>query len=229
MARTRTLAQLRTQVRQAADIENAAAWTDSELDQHINDSIADLHLVLVECYEDDYTEAQSISTVAGTSSYALTGAGAVGVVKVRSVEVLAGTDYVPLVRWNFADRFLYESPGSGRPVAYRLIGKEAITLSPAPDAVYTVRVWLVPPPVALSLDADTYDGVSGYERYVVCDAAIKVGIKEESDVRALVGERERMLAKIKKTASTKDAGRPDVVLDTEPAVSITTNSLWWGR
>lgn len=228
MARTRTLAELRTQVRQAADIENAAAWTDGQLDQLINDSIADLYLVLVECYEDDYTESYAFSTAATTEVYSLASA---GVVKVRAVEVLDGEDWLPLDRWDFSNRRFY-ADGSGRPRAYRLIGKESITLLPTPDGVYSMRVWLVPPPDTLTLDTDTYDGVSGYERYVVVDSAIKVGIQEETDVRALVQERQRMLEKIQRTAGTKDAGRPDIVQDMESASwphYVDTHSIWWGR
>ena len=230
MARTRTLAELRTQVRQLADIENAVAYTDAEVNQLINDAIATLHQLLVQSWEDDYTEQQIIPTVDGQYDYALSGAGAVGVFKVRSVEVLDGQVYRPLSRWSFDNRYVYDT-ARGRPAAYRLIGRESITLMPEPDGVYSLRVWLVPPPVELVADGDTYDGVSGYERFVVLDAAIRIGIKEESDVRAMVSERAQMKEDIARSASTKDAGRPDTYADTEMPESsrLATNSLWYGR
>lgn len=231
MARTRTLAELRTQVRQAADIENAVAWTDTQLNQIINDSIADLYMVLVECYEDDYTVPVEITTVAGTPGYDLNPSPGTGIFKLRGVEIkINDREYRPMVRFNLNDRWEYDVHGQGMPVAYKLFGKEGIGFYPVPDGVYSIITWVVPPPVELSGDSDEYDGVSGYERYVVLDAAIKVGIQEETDVRAMVGERERMLAKIKASASTKDAGRPDVVQDTEPSARFfDTNSIWWGR
>lgn len=217
MARARTLAQLRASVRQRADIEGVTTYTDPEIDGYINDSIADLHRKLVRAWEDDYTDETTFATVVGQEAYDLSG---VGPLHVRAVELLVGASAKPrpLDRWNFTNRSEYDrGTNGGRPAAYRLVGLEAIRILPVPDAVHTIRVWYVPGPTTLVLDTDEYDGRSGFEEYVVADAAIKVGIKEEADVRALVAERAQALADIMATAKVKDANRPDTVLDVESA------------
>lgn len=66
-------------------------------------------------------------------------------------------------------------------------------------------------------DLTTLDGISGWEDYVVIDAAIKALGKEESDVTALMAEKEAMRMRIGAAAENRDASMPARVTDTQGA------------
>lgn len=218
MARTVRLDALRDRVRQRADVETALHVTDAEVTSYINESIAALHSMIVEAGEDDFLTSADISTVAGTETYSLTTPAAT-FYKVEHVEVQIDGIWTPLERWQFSERHLYENSSNGGwgwqagKIAYRIVGRDNLRILPAPDGVYTVRLWYHAASVLLSADSDTYDGRDGWEEWVVLDAAIKIGVKEESDVGALVGEREKVELRIKPQARTKDRARPARVGD----------------
>jgi hypothetical protein len=63
----------------------------------------------------------------------------------------------------------------------------------------------------MSLFATTLDGISGYEELVILDAAIKVGIKEETDVSALMAQKAEWIERIEYAAANRNSGDPMVV------------------
>ena len=67
------------------------------------------------------------------------------------------------------------------------------------------------------------DGVSGWEEYIVCDSAIKMTQKEESDCSILLAQKAALLARIEAAAENRDAGSPQTVADSKRA-----NSVWGG-
>jgi hypothetical protein len=95
--------------------------------------------------------------------------------------------------------------GSGIPLGTTVTavnaGASQVTLSAAAT--------LTQPIVALYFwtDAAQMDGVSGWEEYVIIDAAIKAMIKEESDVSALAGQKAAMQARIESMAEGRDLGQ----------------------
>lgn len=62
-------------------------------------------------------------------------------------------------------------------------------------------------------DAAQLDGVSGWEEYVIIDAAIKAMIKEESDVSGLMVQKNAMLDRISSMAEGRDIGQAHHVQD----------------
>ncbi len=62
-------------------------------------------------------------------------------------------------------------------------------------------------------DAATIDGVSGWEEFIVIDAAIKAGVKQENDVSELRAEKEEMAQQIAAMAEGRDAGQAHHVSD----------------
>ena len=69
---TITLAQLRTQARQRADQENSNFVTDSELTGYINNSIAELHDLMMQNYESEYfIKTFEFNTSSGVEDYPL--------------------------------------------------------------------------------------------------------------------------------------------------------------
>lgn len=222
MARTRTLTLLRDEVRQRADIESATtAFPDSELTRYINQSIARLHRKIHRVQPDMLVTSTTITTAASTESYALP---ATFYALVGSPEVnLGGPGPSTLHRWQWADRasYLYEGGWAyGRPVAYRLVGADTISFLPIPNAVYSVKVFYVPAPTDLSADGDTFDGRSGWEEWVVLDAAIKVATKEERDITDLRAERDDAWAEIAADLPQQDRGAPSRVAD------VTGDDAW---
>jgi hypothetical protein len=63
----------------------------------------------------------------------------------------------------------------------------------------------------LSLCATTFDGIAGWEDYVILDSAIKCAVKQEMDVSALLAQRQAMLMRIDAEKSNRQAGDPEVV------------------
>lgn len=68
-------------------------------------------------------------------------------------------------------------------------------------------------PIYFWTDAASMDGISGWEEYVIIDAAIKAMIKEESDVTALAGQKAGMLSRIQSMAEGRDLGQACHVQD----------------
>lgn len=129
-----------------------------------------------------------------------------------------------LHRWQFRERARWDSTrgwSSGRPVAYRAVGKDAahverIELLPIPQATHAIRIWYVPTAATLTLDTDTYDGRSGFDEYVVLEASIALAIDEESDVQAWMLERDRIWTQeIAPLFAVRDQATPDRVVDVE--------------
>jgi hypothetical protein len=63
----------------------------------------------------------------------------------------------------------------------------------------------------LSMTATTFDGIGGWEDYIILDTAIKCAVKQEMDVGALMGQRQMMLDRIEAEAANRQAGDPMVV------------------
>lgn len=226
MARTRTLAELRAEVRARADIENDPHVTDAEVDRFINQSIAALHGLTVQACEGDFISSTTIPTVAGTFQYTLPTA----FYKLVSVEVTANGRTRMIDKWTWPERAIYQDTatwnGLTAPLSYRLIGSDAIYFAPTPDGVYSVKVWYVVCAQQLSNDADVFDGRDGWEEWVVLDAAIKAKTKSEESVTDLVRERAEVMARILPQMATKDQARPDSVVEVVGRVGPESYGIW---
>jgi hypothetical protein len=65
----------------------------------------------------------------------------------------------------------------------------------------------------LTTDASVCDGISGWTEYIIVDAAIKAMQKEESDVSALMAQKQMLTQRINAMAESRDAGSPAKVSD----------------
>lgn len=211
---TVTLAQLKTRARQRADMENSGFIQDSELLSYINASIAELYDLLVSKYGEDYFVASpyTITTTTNQDTYALPA----DLYKLLGVDLQLDTtnNWVSLKRFNFAERNIPQiwDVKFVDFIRYRLFGAN-IKFSPVPQAAQTLRLWYIPLPTALALDADTLNGFNGYEEYVVIDVAIKMLNKEESDPSVLMAEKAAMKLRIEQMAEGRDVGQPSTVQD----------------
>lgn len=214
MARTRTLAQLIAEVRDRADIEGATHITDPQITRYINQSGAALHAMLVEHCEDEFVESSSGligAPVDNTSEVTLDD----DFYKLIAFHVVLSGRPIPLERWQWMEEpALFDPTASGPPHRYRLTGNK-IRIFPAVPADTLGRFFYVPAFQNMVLDTDTLDGRDGWEEWVVWDAAIKCLVKEESDTREAVMERDQVLTRVKQQMKQRDFARPASVVDVE--------------
>ena len=214
MANTVTLSSLRTQIRQRANMENSEFISDSELNGYINASYAELYDILVSRFEDYYTITASSTVSAGSFSFSVPA----DFYKVRGVDrLISGTEYYSLKGFNFSERNAYNNSVTFNyfnqiDIRYRLIGNN-IELTPQGSAAGTYRLWYIPTYTALSLDADTVDGVNGWEEYIIVDACIKCLEKEESSTTMFEKQKKALLKRIEEMASQRDINNLDRITD----------------
>ena len=157
---------------------------------------------------------------------------ATDVYQVRGVDAVYSSNLiVNLPRYNWEERNLYNAVPELTPYspisAYRVIqnplnGKDCIQFIPGtPNGVSRYRVWYYPNPKVLTADTDTIDGRSGWEEWVVVDAAMKLLAKEESDTSQLEREAQRVWARIMAVAENRDAGQSKRITD------VSMNSGTW--
>ena len=183
MARTVTLGTIRTRIRQRADCVGSLFVTDAELNGLIDSARTELMDLLVKGEIHQFETAVTITTVAGTASYALP----TDHYKTLAIDYQVSASpavYAPLRELTFAERNLTGVVGASSygasPAGYRLVGAN-IVLAPVPASAQTLRHTYIPAPTDISLaaDATTIDGVAGWEEFIVIQAAINVKNKEE--------------------------------------------------
>lgn len=210
---TITLLQLRTQARQRADMEKSLLVSDTELTAYVNSSIAELHDLLISAYESDYSiSSNSFNTTAGTDTYALPS----DFYKLRGVDITVNSTVQNLQPFNFNERNVNQNqgwfiPGSAIP-RYRTVGNNLV-FSPKPDGAVPVKLWYIPVATKLVSDTDELSDLNQFAEYVIIDAAIKMLIKEESDVTVLMASKAAMVQRINSMAANRDAGQGDSISD----------------
>lgn len=243
MANQMTLAQLRTAVRQRADMVGSTFVSDAELTSYINQSYFELYDLMVQKYGDNYFVSTPVTlTTDGTSTlYDLPNGtnytAAPALYKLLGVDLALGNSpdsYVTIKPFNFSDRNRFSVPNfqsfyGVTNLRYRLNGSQ-LWLTPTPAANQSIRVWYIPQLTELSADTDkTVDLVSGWSEYIIADAAIKCLQKEESDVSALFAQKQALIARIEAAAENRDAGMAGRVADTqwgETAWPVGSGSGW---
>ena len=221
-----TLLNLRTMVRQRADMENSTFVSDPEVTSYINQSYFVLYDLLVQKFGNDYYVAPflTITTDGINDQFARPDgtlySGAPALYKLLGLDLfLAANSWVTLKPFNTSERNRYSIPNfqsfyGVTNMRYRLNGGK-LWLTPLPAGGQQLRLLYIPRMTPLALDTDLLDGVSGWDEYVVIDAAIKCLQKEESDVSVLSGQKGAMIARIEAAASNRDVGNPMTVSDTQ--------------
>lgn len=211
---TVTLLELRTKARQRADMESSQYVTPEELTGLINDSIAELHDLLVGSYGNDYyITTLQFQTVANQADYDLPA----DFYKLKGVDArLTASNWFSLRPFNFNERNRNEDYAwgflNGPTVRYRMVG-DKLRFSPAPDGIIDCRMWYIPLSVRLSADSDTLKDLNAYSEYVVIDAAIKMRVKEELDTVSLDKMKADMRKRIEDMAQNRDAEQPESISD----------------
>lgn len=231
MAATVTLTQLKARALRRADMVSGDGFVDTttsggELETYIQEGGRELYDLVLKYYGEDYYYSSAAAvTVAGTATVALPS----DFYKLLGVDaVLPGyTDPVPLDRFNWNERH-NEGANSGWSWAnatprYRLRAGNLYFI-PTPQAVHSLTVHYVPAMPAIS-DAAPFDGINGWDEYIVLSAAIKMLAKEESDTSALQVELERCRRRIEEMAPARDVDKPLRVTDIMDNADFDWNDL----
>lgn len=212
---TITLSELKTQSRHRADMENSEFVSDSELTSYINSSVSELHDILTQAYSSDYNiDLYEFTTTNDQEDYDLPS----DFYKVRGVDAqLNGSDWFTLTTFNFNERNRFEKFGAWSllgiaSVRYRVVG-DKLRFSTIPDKQTSLRLWYVPVATELVDNTDTLNNYNGYHEYIIVDVAIKMLMKEESDVTMLSQKKMELKRRIEEAANNRDVGSSESVQD----------------
>lgn len=219
-----TMAELITQVRQRAELENSAFVTDQELEDYLNDSIAELHSELLARWGDEYFAVEEQIAVPGGavdedgSAVVLSPPLDDPPLKVLGVAVFLEDEQQirPLQTFSFGDTVQRLDPGDWKssPPRYKLKGNELLCFDRPPQVEMQVIVRVVEQ--AHRYDKDTPDEIDelyAWREFVIVDTLIKVFQKEESDTAALDARKQQLLARMLANAPPRDQAGPKLIRD----------------
>jgi hypothetical protein len=229
MARTVSLAQLRTDARLYADQRPGGAnafITDTELNRLINLKLAELYDALVSARGEDYYSkttplpgAGPRQTTAGASDYALPD----DFFQLISVKIAWGaSDWEEVPRRHTLDGSGFASDFGSAGTwqkwtrkGYQLAGG-FLRLLPTPTTVTDYVLVYVPTCPELVNDVDTFDGINGWEKLVTLGVAIEMRAIEQNESADLERRYQEQTARVQAMADERIAGLPHHVIDVHP-------------
>lgn len=209
--RNTTLASLRSQTRQRADIENDDHIGSDELDLYINQSLTYLTDVVVRSNEDYMVSVRDYALVASSSSYAQP----TDFYKPLRLDLDDGNGMRMIRPFQRDDKPALDRSSAYSPwfdTCYRMQGS-SIVLSPPPTTGGTLRLTYVPTLATLTGSNDVFDGVNGWEELVVVDAAIKCVQKQDRDVSVLFSQRTLLENRVKTMVAGRVTNEAPRILD----------------
>lgn len=214
-----TLEQIRNAAKDRADMVNSEFISDETWNQYINQSAFELYDLLITVYGNDYHVADPHSFTADGSNrfFELPE----NFYKALGIDLQLGASqdsWVTLKMFKFNERNKFAVPNMQTLVGatnlrYRLNGNN-IMFNVVPSGGQQFRLWFIPKMELLTSDDDELEGISGWDEYVIVDAAIKAMQKEESDVQVLMVQKQALIQRINSTAENRDAGDSQCVSDT---------------
>jgi hypothetical protein len=204
MARTATLAELRQSVLVAGGWENSADLTPAVLNEYINKAVAKIWRLLVKKGADYCTQRATLTTT--PNSDAVTVGWPATFQKLRKLELQEGSDYTKLRPTSLDAAHRFRAGGRG----YRYwLEANVLYLAPTPTVADTLRLFYIPYAVKMTNDADTFDGINGYEELVILWAKMYCERRQEMpEWQATWTEIQEAAADIKADADDRDAAEP---------------------
>lgn len=183
MARTRTLAEMRADIRNLADVEGALLrHPDAKITREINQSIQRFREWVTEEGFGVYLTPYTVNlTVGATSPYvwrevdlsALNPA----LAHVQAVECIANGQAYDLDKIPFESRNEYAQQVA-KPAAWIQYG-DTLGILPPPDVAYPITVWYLGVFEDLVADGDTFDGMVGWEEWVRWNSVIALFTRDQ--------------------------------------------------
>lgn len=222
-----SLYELRTEAQQRADMVNSNFVSYTEWNSYINQSALELYDLLITCYEDYYMAEPYIFQTNGTAAYDLPNGTLVGTdsVVTKNFYKLLGVDMglseqnnakVALRQFDFINRNDYVYPAVSATyygvfnAAYRIMG-DKIRFIPTPASGQYITLWYIPRLERLVADTDVLTTISGWNEYIIVDAAIKALQKQEQDITVLMAQKMALKQRIEETAINRNAGEPQTI------------------
>ena len=188
MARTTTLGAMRTAALQRAMMSTGNVVIVSEANALINQSIAKLYDMLIASRGMDYYEKVPPQTITTTGVnpglYAL----ATDFYQLLQIEANLGGFTVPLM-------------------PYTMMEHGRLAQVPVESGI-TITVRYIPTCGLLVNDSDPYDGINGWEEYIINDCAAHFCEKEERDASPFYKRMAEDVARIERMAPDRDGGMP---------------------
>jgi len=244
-----SLADLVTRVRRRSSHENSLFVSDAEVEEYVEQSLGALYDLVIESNGPAFWQDTSAptKTVPGEFLYLPGDDPPIDIYKIIAVEVLWDGKYRKVRPYTAADdmmledetgwthhsgiryRALYPKVPSGPIVGSALggAGYRHIRFIPTPQAEHTFRVRYIPVPADWSTNPTySFTGLSGWDEWIVCDAAAKVLEKEESLEQAqyLIARREAAADRIRWATSTMNEDGQGRVRDLDEEALA-----WWPR
>lgn len=208
MAKTETLSNLRTAVQQRTDTVNDPHITDAFLNDVINEGYFELYDRIIsqtggQAY---YLTSATWSTVADQELYSIASDLSVSdFYKLYALDAkLDGTNWQELERIPFQQRVRFSTEAATDSFLYYALVGENVYLTPTPAGVISMRLWYIPYPTTLSMDADTVDGFSGWEAFVKAHACVQVRLRQEKSWQEYQNEKDRHLERIMRAVQQRD-------------------------
>jgi hypothetical protein len=210
---TYTESDLRTRARRRADMENSTFVTDDEIRDYLNSSISELHDMMVKSYEDYFVSEQTYTIPLATGGGSLPD----DFYKALGVDYNSGGITSTLKAYSFTERNVYNTPYAvidrlAEPM-YKIEGNK-IKVIPTNSQSGTITLYYVPSPAQFSSTVSEIENViPGFEEYIVVATAIRMLMKEESDVSTLERERQQLASRIIRAISPRDASGSYAIRD----------------
>lgn len=210
---TYTESDLRTRARRRADMENSTFVTDDEIRDYLNSSISELHDMMVKSYEDYFVSEQAYTIPLATGGGSLPD----DFYKALGVDYNSGGITSTLKAYSFTERNVYNTPYAvidrlAEPM-YKIEGNK-IKVIPTNSQSGTITLYYVPSPAQFSSTVSEIENViPGFEEYIVVATAIRMLMKEESDVSTLERERQQLASRIIRAISPRDASGSYAIRD----------------
>lgn len=104
-----------------------------------------------------------------------------GLVRAYGLDIKTqGGEWKRLEHTTFEDRANYGGPiAMGEPCVWAEYQTDKLAILPCPDQSYDFVLWYLAAPVDLSADSDTFDGVAGWEEYVVWDVVQRMMVRDQ--------------------------------------------------
>jgi len=187
MARNVTLLQLRTDIQFQVDqvIGSSGHVQTTNVNRLINQSIQRFRERVSSEGMTRYLVSTTGTLTTGTTSpypFSVLDLSSLSPALVRTygVDLTVNTCVKTLSHIPFTERANYGgTTTTSEPQAWSHFQGSKIALSPAPDQAYTYVVWYLPVLSDLASDGDTFDGVAGWEDFIVWDVVCRLIIRDQ--------------------------------------------------
>lgn len=202
MARTFTLAELRTAVQRRGGVENSYDLRAPILNEFINSAAAELWDILRKKGDDVLVKSETLATSIGSATVPLP-ATFYKLIVLQLQDASSPSGWRRLRPFTIEESHLF-GPSAGGPYRYRLQGSN-IVLSTATPVVETLRLYFVPYSPIMTSDSDTLDGLNGYEELVVAMAWRKCVERQRLDTSGIDREIGRLMGRVSRDSDGRDA------------------------